>query len=106
MKRINREMVMKNRQGLHMRLAAEVSRMVHQFDSEIHIIKSDGFASARSIFDLLILGVMQGDVVKLSATGHDAREALDALQDFLTAYRDVEIGNTAREACEPISFVA
>ena len=106
MKRIHREMVIKNRQGLHMRLAAEVSRMVHQFDSEIHIMKSDGIASARSIFDLLILGVMHGDAVKLSATGHDAEEALDAVHEFLTAYRDVEVGSPISEACEPISFVA
>ena len=106
MKRVNREMVMKNRRGLHMRLAAEVSTMVHQFDSEIHIIKSDGVASARSIFDLLILGVMHGDALKLSAIGHDAKEALDAVHGFLTAYRDVEVGNNVCEACEPISFVA
>lgn len=106
MKRIDRKLIMKNRMGLHMRLAAEVSRMVHKFDSEIHIIKADGVASARSIFDLLILGVMHGDSVKLSAIGHDAKEALDAVHAFLTTYRDVEVGTNACEAYEPISFVA
>lgn len=106
MKRISRKMIMKNRLGLHMRPAAEISRMGHKFDSEIKIIKSDGVASARSIFDLLILGVMHGDAVKLSAIGHDAKEALDAVHGFLTTYRDVEVGNNVCEACEPISFVA
>jgi phosphocarrier protein HPr len=106
MKRIDREMIMKNRTGLHMRLAAEVSRLVHQFDSEIHITKADGIASAHSIFELLILGVMHGDAVKLSAMGHDAREALDAVHGFLTAYRDVEVGSNVCAACEPVSFVA
>ena len=97
---------MENRQGLHMRLAADLSRIVHQFDSEIKVIKADAVASARSIFDLLILGVMHGDAVKLSAIGHDAKEALDAVHGFLTAYRDIEVGNPAGEACDPISFVA
>ena len=106
MKRINREMIMKNQRGLHMRLAAEISRIVHQFDSEIKIIKSDAVASARSIFDLLILGVMHGDSVKLTATGHDAKEALDAVHAFLTTYRDIEVGHTYCEECEPVSFVA
>ena len=106
MNRIDRKLTMKNRTGLHMRLAAEISRIVHQFDSEIKIIKADAAASARSIFDLLILGVMHGDSVKLSAVGHDAKEALDAVYGFLTAYRDVEVGKSAFEACEPISFVA
>ena len=106
MKRINRKMTMKNRLGLHMRVAAEVSRIVHQFDSEIQIIKSDAVASARSIFDLLILGVMQGDSLHLSAIGHDAEEALDAVHGFLTTYRDAEVGHTICEECEPVSFVA
>ena len=106
MKRIDRKFIMKNRTGLHMRLAAELSRIVHQFDAEIQIIKVDAAASARSIFDLLILGVMHGDTVQLSAIGHDAGEALDAVHGFLTSYRDVEIGNSAGEGCEPISFVA
>ena len=106
MTRIDRKLVMKNRMGLHMRLAAEISRIVHQFDAEIRIIKADAVASARSIFDLLILGVMHGDSVKLSAVGHDAKEALDALHQFLTSYRDVEVGHTCCQECEPVSFVA
>jgi len=106
MKRIDRKLIIKNRMGPHMRPAAEVSRIVHQFDSEIQIMKADGVASARSIFDLLILGVMHGDTVKLSAMGHDAKEALDSVYGFLTTYRDVEVGNNVCEACEPISFVA
>jgi phosphocarrier protein HPr len=106
MKRMNREMIMKNRRGLHMRLAAEVSTIVHQFDSEIKIIKSDAVASTRSIFDLLILGVMHGDSLKLSAAGHDAEEALDAVHRFLNTYRDIEVGHNYCEKCDPISFVA
>lgn len=106
MERIDRKFIMKNRTGLHMRLAAEVSRIVHQFDAEIKIIKADAVASARSIFDLLILGVMHGDSVKLSAIGHDAKEALDVLHRFLTTYRDIEVGHTYCEECEPVSFVA
>lgn len=106
MKRINRKMIMKNRHGLHMRLAAEICRIVHQFDAEIKIITTEGVACARSIFELLILGVTHGDSVKLSAMGHDAKEALDAVHTFLTAYRDVEVGKQVCEVCEPVSFVA
>jgi phosphocarrier protein len=99
-------MTMKNRLGLHMRVAAEVSRIVHKFDSEIHIMKSDAVASARSIFDLLILGVMHGDALSLSAVGHDAEEALDAVHGYLTTHRDAEVGHAICEECEPVSFVA
>ena len=106
MKQISCRMVMKNRTGLHMRLAAEVSRIVHQFDAEIRIIKADAAASARSIFDLLILGVMHGDALHLSAVGHDAEEALDALYGFLNTYRDTEVGSVAGAEPETVSFVA
>lgn len=106
MKQINQKMVMKNRLGLHMRLAAEVSRIVHQFDSEIKIIKSNDVASTRSIFDLLILGVKHGDVLKLSAVGHDAEEALNVVHGFLSTYRDVEVGYNPCEESVPASFVA
>jgi phosphocarrier protein len=106
MKRINRNMVMKNRHGLHMRLAAEICSIVHQFDSEIKIITSEGVACARSIFDLLILGVMHGDSFKLSAIGHDAEDALEAIYRFLTSYRDIEVGQYFPGETEAVSFVA
>jgi len=92
MKQINQKMVMKNRLGLHMRL--------------IKIIKSNDVASTRSIFDLLILGVKHGDVLKLSAVGHDAEEALNAVHGFLSTYRDVEVGYNPCEESVPASFVA
>lgn len=89
MKRVSRKINIQNQLGLHIRPAAGVSRIAQAFDAEITILKADDSADARSIFDLLILGVVHGDPLELSAIGHDAEAALDAISEFLNSYTDV-----------------
>ena len=88
MKRVSRKINFHNQRGLHMRPAALVVRIAHSFESTIFILKAEDRADARSIFDLLILGIMQGDPVEIPAAGRDAEEALDAISDFLSTYED------------------
>lgn len=80
----------KNQHGLHMRPAAEVVRIASSYEAEIHLSVADKRASAYSILELLVLGIRKGDMVQVSAFGHDAEDALDALGTFLDSYRDRE----------------
>ena len=73
-------------EGLHARPAAEMMKVVSQFDAEAHIslCGRDGPpADLRSITQVLALGAEQGDVVLVEAWGHDAKKALRAVVEVL-----------------------
>jgi phosphocarrier protein len=67
--------------GLHARPAAVLVQTAGRYQAEVslYLEGSDRFASARSIMQLLRLGVQQGDRVKIVAEGDDATEALNAI---------------------------
>lgn len=86
-----RTLELKNPTGLHMRHAAEIVMIAYQFDSDIMIQKAPNRANARSIFELLMLGIQCGETFELTATGSDAVMAADALQHHFDTYRDIVI---------------
>jgi phosphotransferase system HPr (HPr) family protein len=95
LKVISRKIPMRNPFGLHLQPASELSRISLTHDVQIVLRTDKGHADVSSIFELLILGVMAGDIVELSAHGHGAAGALDAICDFLQAHNDAAITGTA-----------
>ena len=95
-----RKILMQNRLGLHLRPASEISRIAFTYDAKITLFKSHDRADVRSIFDILILEVRSGDLLELSAIGHDAENALEEICGFLESYRDIEITRTGCAACD------
>ncbi len=73
-----------------MRPAAEMARIACAYDASITIIVDNHRADARSLFEILILGVTHGQMLELAADGQDADAALNALISFLESYRDSE----------------
>jgi len=75
--------------GLHARPAARLVQLIAGFRAEVYFRrpKSPGsrVASGRSLTSLVTLGARQGDVIAVSTSGDDARQALDAIRDFLRA---------------------
>ncbi len=69
-----------NKVGLHARPASLFVQEANKFQSEITVSKDSETADAKSILDLLMLGVDQGSTICIRAEGPDATEALDALR--------------------------
>lgn len=106
MKTLTRKIHMRNQLGLHLRPASEISRMALAYEAKITLLKSSDSADIHSIFDILILGVMCGDPLELSAVGHDAEDALNEIGGFLESYRDIEIQGKAPPKCDRDSRAA
>ncbi|HEY0186719.1 MAG TPA: dihydroxyacetone kinase phosphoryl donor subunit DhaM [Cellulomonas sp.] len=68
------EVVVRNPLGLHARPAAVLARMMAGFDAAVQV---DG-VNAASVLELMKLGATQGRRLQISATGPQARVALDA----------------------------
>ena len=79
-----RTLLIRNRRGLHARAAAKLVGLAEQYSAAVDIKRrepnNDGEAvSARSIMGLMMLGAGMGSEIDVSASGWDAKEALEAI---------------------------
>jgi phosphocarrier protein HPr len=72
----------KNKVGLHARPAALFVQTANRFKSTITVMQGETSANAKSILNILTLGVGSGSVVTVVAEGEDADEALKALKEL------------------------
>ena len=80
-----RELKIINRFGIHARPAALFVKTAGHFESDILVEKEGTIVSGKSIMGLLTLEGSQGTILKITATGSDAEEAVDALQELVEA---------------------
>lgn len=71
--------------GLHARPATRWVEVAKRFACEIRIIKGDEFADAKALTALLSLGATRGETLSIAARGNDARRAVDAMRDVMSA---------------------
>ena len=83
MKTAQREFKILNRYGIHARPAALFVKTVSQFQSEVQIEKDGNTVSGKSIMGLLTIEGFQGSIMKVTATGVDADEVLDAVGELI-----------------------
>ena len=81
--RIERQVQIVNRAGMHARPAAEFVKIAGRFSSEITVEKDGLEVNGKSIMGVLMLAAEQGSWLRLTATGADADSALDALADLV-----------------------
>jgi phosphocarrier protein HPr len=82
-KTLARNLTILNRFGIHARPAALFVKTAGRFASDILVEKDGSIVSAKSIMGLLTLEGSKGAVLKVTATGSDAEEALAALDDLV-----------------------
>ena len=75
------EMVLKilNKQGLHARPASVFVKTASKFKSTVSIVHGNGVANAKSIINIMSLGLKKGEEIKIVTEGIDEKEAMEAL---------------------------
>ena len=71
-----------NQKGLHARPAALLVKTANQFVSDILLVKEGNKVSAKSMISVLTLEGYEGAKIEILASGSDAAEAMDALQEL------------------------
>ncbi len=74
-----RTLVLHNDLGLHARAAAMLARVVGGYDARVEVNGAEG----TSVLALMSLGLVQGDVLDVRATGAQAEHVLDAVGDIV-----------------------
>ncbi|WP_432463808.1 MULTISPECIES: HPr family phosphocarrier protein [unclassified Agarivorans] len=88
--KLTRQVVVKNKLGLHARPATKLVELVQEFEAEVSIIDGEKTASAASVMGLLVLASAQGNTLTIISEGNDAEAALDAIQQLVEANFDEE----------------
>ncbi|MCB9771150.1 MAG: HPr family phosphocarrier protein [Candidatus Omnitrophica bacterium] len=84
MARIEKEILVKNAQGLHARPAALFVQTAVKFDSTLTVKKDEESVNGKSIMGLLMLGIQQNTNITLIAEGEDAEALVGELEAFLS----------------------
>lgn len=83
MSRIEKEITIKNTQGLHARPAAIFVQIAAKYESDIVVQKDGEEVNGKSIMGILMLGAQKDSRIRVTADGKDAEEAVKELEEFL-----------------------
>ena len=81
---LSRELQIINRKGLHARATAKFVQCVDRFEADITVTRCGETVGGDSIMGILTLGAGVGSTITVSASGRDARAALDALAELVS----------------------
>ena len=82
---LSRELQIINRRGLHARATAKFVQCVDQFDAEVKVTRCGETVGGDSIMGILTLGAGPGSTITVSASGTEAREAIEALAALVSS---------------------
>jgi phosphocarrier protein len=77
------EVAVINKYGLHARPAMQFVELANRFGSKIEVSNGSLTVDAKSIMSVMRLAGTQGTVLKLTADGNDAAEAVAALKKLV-----------------------
>ncbi|MDZ7628662.1 MAG: HPr family phosphocarrier protein [Parvularculaceae bacterium] len=80
---ISAELLIVNRRGLHARASAKFAAVAGAFDASVRVTKDGITVGACSIMGLMMLGAGLGSTITISATGAQAREAVETLAGLI-----------------------
>ena len=73
---VSKKVVLKNREGLHVRPAGLFSNEMQKFLSDVWVFHKESLVSGKSIMNLIAAGIQCGDEVEIRCSGEDEEEAL------------------------------
>ncbi len=77
-----------NKLGLHARAATKLAVLASEFDAEVTLALGDKTASAASVLGLLMLESGMGKTISITSEGKDAHAAMDAVCNLIKAKFD------------------
>ncbi|MBF1054350.1 MAG: HPr family phosphocarrier protein [Parvimonas sp.] len=85
---LEKNVIIKNETGLHARPAASLVQFVKKYDESIEIILDNKVADAKSIFNVMSLGISKGTEVTLRVDGENEEKTLGEVVNFIENLAD------------------
>jgi len=80
---IEREVVIGNKLGLHLRAVGRFVETASKFDAEVKVRKGNKEVDGKSIIDLMTLGAGRGSTLVLRVMGDEAAAAAKSLEELI-----------------------
>lgn len=77
-----------NERGIHSRIATRLAEICAQHKVRLTISNEQETADCSMILDVLALGLIQGEKLRVVTEGEAAKEAIQAVEQLLTAQED------------------
>ena len=84
-----RKFTLINKYGLHVRPAGLFAKIASRYDADVQVEKDGNVVSGKSIMALMTLEAVHGTVLKVTAEGPQAKEALDDLEGLVSRKFDI-----------------
>jgi phosphocarrier protein HPr len=82
-KRVVRDIKIVNKLGLHARPASLLAKLAGKYRADIHIRKGSDQVNAKSIMGIITLAAGQDTLLRFTAAGPDAEQALAAITELV-----------------------
>jgi phosphotransferase system HPr (HPr) family protein len=82
MGKVCKDLIIRNKLGLHARAATKLAKLTHMFRSDITVQQGEQCVNAASVMCLMLLASQQGKSVEVCAEGEDAQAALEAVSNL------------------------
>lgn len=82
--KVDKEIPIVNRLGLHARPAAMFVRIASRYRAEIWVSKEGEEVNGKSIMGLMMLAAGQGSKLRIRCEGPDAQEAMEELETLIS----------------------
>ncbi|MCK9432110.1 MAG: HPr family phosphocarrier protein [Candidatus Omnitrophica bacterium] len=86
---IKKELIVKNKQGLHARPAAVFVQIANKFDSRITVRHDEEEVNGKSIMGILMLGAEKDSMIIVEADGADAEAAMEELEKLISSEEEL-----------------
>lgn len=87
--KVTKEFTLLNKYGMHVRPAGLFAKTASRFDATIDVEKDGNVVSGKSIMALMTLEATCGTVLKVTAKGPQAKEAMDELEALVARKFDI-----------------
>ncbi|WP_137928986.1 HPr family phosphocarrier protein [Mesorhizobium comanense] len=82
---ITREFPIVNQRGLHARASAKFVQLASGFNASVHVEKDGVKVGGTSIMGLMMLAASPGYSIRVTASGPEALEVMDALEQLVAS---------------------
>ncbi|AZO64962.1 MAG: HPr family phosphocarrier protein [Mesorhizobium sp.] len=82
---IVREFPIVNQRGLHARASAKFVQVASGFDASVHVEKDGVKVGGTSIMGLMMLAASPGYSIRVTASGPEAEQVIDALEKLVAS---------------------
>jgi phosphocarrier protein len=82
---ITRDFPIVNQRGLHARASAKFVQLASGFDASVHVEKDGVKVGGTSIMGLMMLAASPGYSIRVTASGPEAEQVIDALEQLVAS---------------------